>query len=79
VDELRALGAASQTYKASIAPATVVWIDGRMWRRVVPPHDMLLVATNGARIHARRMRPNLKPSPKTRVLDDAFRRRLEET
>src|SRR5262245_30247072 len=52
---------------------------GRTWRRVVPPCGMVIVTTTIARIRARRARPNLKASAKTRALDEAFRRKAEET
>src|SRR5262249_17747312 len=49
---------------------------GRTWRLVIPPRTM--VGATIARIRARRARPNLKASPKTRALDEAFRGKVEE-
>jgi hypothetical protein len=49
---------------------------GRKWRLVIPPRTT--VAATIARIRARRARQNVKTSAKSRALDAAFRRRIEE-
>jgi len=46
--------------KTRVAVTIAVRIGARMWYRVVPPHDPLVVAATTARIRARRVRSNLK-------------------
>ena len=77
VDQVLTVRAASQMCRAEITTTAddTVRTGSRTWRLVIPPHTM--VAATIARIRARRVRPNLKASAKTRALDAAFRRRVD--